>query len=537
MWASTEDSGKTLSCANCSGSIVVPEMREPQAPSPAAVASGMPANVAGPPSSPAAAASGRINQDENRVSPMAAAMLVLQERARVKGTESHGSPRAAFLWGMLAATGFLVVAVLVGYMIYVSTASQERPLAEIAPSKPSDKSEAYATPGKASNEDRNKAADGLHSSKPEKPSGESARKDAAPPKSNWYVPKEIVARCGPSVALITGISTSGSGFLVGPNVLATNAHVLKLEFMEDLHVFFPSASGAACGPVTPDAILYEDETRDLALISVRSALPPLALAHDEDFAPGEEVIVIGSPGLGGGRPIPNAINQGILSTKLTDRGQTVYQLGASVNPGNSGGPVFNSTGKVVGVATARGKGVEALAFSIPAGDVQKAVDVVSEQDQNKTQQATARHRAAVAFRKLDAVCSHYGAALDQCVEGMIAAVKKKRPLEDGIRAARTLGMIKINDNVVSLGQVIAMDNQRFMPGVESAVSRVSSDPLVDPLVKDDLMKLLATCKEMKDHLEKPRGTLMTFQNKRTELIDEHKRLSQLLRGLLSASLP
>ena len=261
------------------------------------------------------------------------------------------------------------------------------------------------------------------------------------------------------------------------------------------------------------------------------------LARDADFAPGEEVIVIGSPGLGGSGRIPNAINQGILSTKVIDRGQILYQLGASVNPGNSGGPVFNSTGKVVGVATARGKGVEALAFSIPAGDVRKAVDVVAEQGQSKARQATSRHRAAVAFRKLDALCSHYGAALDQCVAGMIEAVKKKLPLEDGFRAARTLGTIKVNDNVVNLGQVIAMDNQRLMPGLEAALSKVSADPLVDQLVKESLVNLSATCTEMKDYLDKPRGTLLTYQNKRTELLDKHSRLAQLLRGLLGASLP
>ena len=445
----------------------------------------------------------------------------------------------AFLWGVLAAAGFFGVALLVGYMVFTSSMGQQRPLAEksaapaAAPQRASDEP-AETAPGKSSGKS---GADTLLS-KPEKSDGESARTGAQPPpKSNWYVPKEIVARCGPSVALITGKATSGSGFLVGPNLLATNAHVLKLEFLEDIHVFFPSASGADCGPVTPDAVLYEDETRDPGLISVRLPLPPLDLARDEDFAPGEEVIVIGSPGLGGGRPIPNAINQGILSTKLNDGGHTLYQLGASVNPGNSGGPVFNSTGKVVGVATARGKGVEALAFSIPAGDVKRAVHVVAEQAQDKTQQATSRHRAAVAFHKLDALCSHYGAALDQCVAGMIAAVKKKRPLEEGIRAARTLGTIKINDNVLNLGQVIALENQRFMPGLESAVSKVLSDPLVDQLVKDDLVELLATCREMKDYLDKPRGTLMTFQNKRAELDDKHKRLGRLLRGLLSASLP
>jgi hypothetical protein len=82
-----------------------------------------------------------------------------------------------------------------------------------------------------------------------------------------------------------------------------------------------------------------------------------------------------------------------------------------------------------------------------------------------------------------------------------------------------------------------MDNQRLMPGLEAAVSTVSADPLVDPMVKDKLLELAATRTEMKDYLDRPRGTLMTFQNKRTELMDKHQRLGQLLRGLLGATLP
>ena len=480
-------------------------------------------------------------EDEDQVSPMAAAMIVLRERSRGK---EGPRPARAFFWGTLAAGGFFIVAMLSVYLVFVYFLADEHALgnrspapAEVALARPTNKSEVDALAGKTADEMDRKTADQLHPSPitPEK-AGQSAQKEAEAAKA-WFMPKEIVAHCGPSVALIVGHATSGSGFLVGPNLLATNAHVLRLEFLDDIHVFFPSAEGANRGPAVPNAVIYEDERRDLALVSVQSALPPLELAHDEDFAPGEEIIVIGSPGLGNGAPIPNAINQGILSTKLNDRGQILYQLGASVNPGNSGGPVFNSTGKVVGIATARGKGVEALAFSIPAGDVRRVLDVVAEQGPVKAAQATARHRAAVAFRKLDALCTHYGAGLDQCVQGMIAAVKKNRPLEDGIRAARTLGTIKINDNVMNLGQVIAMDNQRLMPGLEAAISTVSADPLVDPMVKDKLLELAATRNEMKDYLDRPRGTLMTFQNKRTELMDKHQRLGQLLRGLLGATLP
>ena len=482
-------------------------------------------------------------EDEDQVSPMAAAMLVLQERSRAQAKKNQRPGRAAFFWGALAATGFFAVALLIAYLVFVCNAEQERlpasgSAAPVATTtvKPTDKAELDAPASRAADEAGSKTADRLAplATVAEKSAASAQERESA---KAWFVPKEIVARCGPSVALIIGHTGSGSGFLVGPNLLATNAHVLRMEFLEDLRIFFPSAEGANRGPVLPDAIVYEDERRDLALVSVPSALPPLGLAHDEDFAPGEEIIVIGSPGLGNGIPIPNAINQGILSTKLNDGGQILYQLGASVNPGNSGGPVFNSTGKVVGIATARGKGVEALAFSIPAGDVQKVLERGCRAGARQDPAPTARHRAAVAFRKLDALCTHYGTGLDQCVEGMIAAVKKHRPLEDGIRAARTLGTIKINDNVVNLGQLLALDNQRLLPGLEAAVSQVAADPLVDQMAKDKLLELQATRNEMKDYLDKPRGTLLSFQNKRTELRERHQRLGQLLRGLLSATLP
>ena len=106
-------------------------------------------------------------EDEDQVSPMAAAMLVLQERSRAKAHEVPGSPKAAFLWGVLAATGLFAVVSLLGYLVFVYNAEQGRPLAkgstapaaerqrvpgessEMAPAKPSERSEADTRPGEA----------------------------------------------------------------------------------------------------------------------------------------------------------------------------------------------------------------------------------------------------------------------------------------------------------------------------------------------------------------------------------------------------
>ena len=65
-----------------------------------------------------------------------------------------------------------------------------------------------------------------------------------------------------------------------------------------------------------------------------------------------------------------------MSTKTSLEGQRYYQLGIAVNPGNSGGPVFNSYGAVIGVVTRKSAAQEALAFCIPVEDLNLAIDKV-----------------------------------------------------------------------------------------------------------------------------------------------------------------
>lgn len=64
-------------------------------------------------------------EDEDQVSPMAAAMLVLQERSRAQAKKNQRPGRAAFFWGALAATGFFAVALLIAYLVFVCNAEQE----------------------------------------------------------------------------------------------------------------------------------------------------------------------------------------------------------------------------------------------------------------------------------------------------------------------------------------------------------------------------------------------------------------------------
>src|SRR5262249_34626655 len=169
----------------------------------------------------------------------------------------------------------------------------------------------------------------------------------APKKADEELPTEhLVARCKPSVALVRGTVSSGTGFLARPRLLVTNAHVISGELIGRLKVFFPSA-GEAGEAGLPCELLYEDSQRDPAVLRLESELPALQVADRYTLKGGEKVVIIGNPGATAGEHVTleNAVTQGVMSTETTLNGLRFYQLSATVNPGNSGGPVFDVRGR------------------------------------------------------------------------------------------------------------------------------------------------------------------------------------------------
>ncbi len=116
-------------------------------------------------------------------------------------------------------------------------------------------------------------------------------------------------------------------------------------------------------PTVP-VLISQDRERDLAFFAVKSDLPPLPLADTFAFRKGEEVTAIGNPG-GPDQILENAISRGVLSTKTVINGEEYYQLNIAVNPGNSGGPVLDPYGRVIGVVTLKSTDKEAVAYCIP----------------------------------------------------------------------------------------------------------------------------------------------------------------------------
>jgi S1-C subfamily serine protease len=186
----------------------------------------------------------------------------------------------------------------------------------------------------------------------------------------------VVERAGPSVASVQvlGAQSSlghGSGFLFTPDgYLLTNSHVVRAGA--------PRRPGAALRHRVSLADAREFEARfvgddpdtDLALLSIdgssRGALAPLPLGRSAQARRGEIAIAIGNP-LGFEHTVTAGIVSALARSMRSGSGRLipdVIQTDAALNPGNSGGPLLNSRGEVIGVNTAIIHGAQSISFAV-----------------------------------------------------------------------------------------------------------------------------------------------------------------------------
>jgi len=171
----------------------------------------------------------------------------------------------------------------------------------------------------------------------------------------------------------------GSGFLVKSNgMIVTNKHVVS-----DLNAEYTAITSD--GKEYPATVLARDINKDIALIKIGGEnFPTLPLGNSDDLKIGQTVIAIGNS-LG---EFSNSVSKGIISglrrnitagssfgesEKLSD----IIQTDAAINSGNSGGPLLDISGNVIGVNVAMAQGAENIAFSIPVNQIKKIVDQVN----------------------------------------------------------------------------------------------------------------------------------------------------------------
>ncbi len=182
--------------------------------------------------------------------------------------------------------------------------------------------------------------------------------------------EQLAARARPSLAVITNHGRNGNGQGVGTGfvisadgLIATSLHVVG----EARPVGVRLADGRTVEVTTIHAF---DRHADLAILRVDTTnLTALALGDSDPLANGADVIALGNP-LG----LENSIVAGVLSGRRTLDGIEMLQIAVPIEPGNSGGPLLDRAGQVIGIVNAKSLLTRNLGFATPVNLLKNLVE-------------------------------------------------------------------------------------------------------------------------------------------------------------------
>ena len=170
-------------------------------------------------------------------------------------------------------------------------------------------------------------------------------------------------------------SGAGSGVIISEDgYVVTNNHVI--EDAEEIIVTLKS------GKEYKAKLVGTDDKTDIAVLKIdATGLTPATFGDSDSVAVGEQIVVIGNPlgSLGG------SVTTGIISAKdreieVEKMSMTLLQIDAAVNPGNSGGALFNLNGELVGIVNAKysSEEIEGLGFAIPINTAKSTIEDIIE---------------------------------------------------------------------------------------------------------------------------------------------------------------
>ena len=265
----------------------------------------------------------------------------------------------------------------------------------------------------------------------------------------------------------TSPSVVGSGFIISSDgYIVTNYHVI-----EDV-LLYGSSQGLSLSVLMSDSTNYDaeivgyDEDNDVAVLKIdATGLNPVTIGDASQLKVGETVYAVGNP-LG---ELTFSMTSGIVSALdrvISTEASTsinVFQLDAAVNSGNSGGPVYNSKGEVIGIVDAKYKatGVEGLAFAIPIDDAMNIITDLIEHGY-----VTGRAYMGVYVRTVSStIASYYNLAEGAYVDSLD---------EDGCAAKAG---IKVGDIITRLGDdtITSSDDLKAAKSAYSAGDTASID--------------------------------------------------------------
>jgi len=180
-------------------------------------------------------------------------------------------------------------------------------------------------------------------------------------------PSQIFDDVASSIVVLTIQSALGgglgSGFIVSSDgVIVTNFHVVASAENVDVKL-----KNGKSYPVT--GIVDYDPIKDICVLKIDARnLNVMPLGSSDNLIQGQKVLVIGAP-LG----LEYSVSDGLLSGQREYFGREVMQFTAPISPGNSGGPLLNMQGKVIGITTFTNVGGQNLNFAVPINEAKEYI--------------------------------------------------------------------------------------------------------------------------------------------------------------------
>jgi len=276
----------------------------------------------------------------------------------------------------------------------------------------------------------------------------------------------------------------GSGFVIDPSgIIVTNNHVIGEA--DEIEVVF------ADGLTLRAEVIGKDPAIDLAVLKVESdvELPFVPFGDSEEMRIGDWVVAIGNPfGLGG------SVSAGIVSARARDIASGPYdnyiQTDAAINRGNSGGPLFNMRGEVVGINTAilsPTGGSVGIGFSIPTSTALPIIDQLREFGE------TRRGWLGVRIQNIDETTAE-ALGLDEARGALVAGVEPDGP-------AQAAG-IETGDVILEFdGKEV--ESSRDLPRIVASTP-VGKEVAVDIVRKGEPMTVDVTIARLQENVQEAR---------------------------------
>ena len=261
---------------------------------------------------------------------------------------------------------------------------------------------------------------------------------------------------------VSETASSGSGFIVSEDgFVVTNYHVVSGAKSLEVILYNGTSYEAK--------LMGYDDTNDLAVLKIDgTGLPHVSLGSSDALGIGDRVAAIGNP-LG---ELTSTMTIGYISAKdrmVSTDGTPIsmMQTDAAINSGNSGGPLFNMYGQVVGITTAKYSGtsnsgatIEGIGFAIPIDDVKSMITDIMEKGY-----ISGAYLGVMVRDMNEEVAETYGFPMGVYVDSVIDGYCAK---EAGIQAKDII--TAVGDNQVTSMSELTKALRQFEPGDQTTVT-------------------------------------------------------------------